>query len=202
LHGYQHKYVTCHPGIVTRRKKSEFAGVPASEQEDKIRRAMGVFLQHGIKSQLWIAPNNSFDATTVALLPRFGISMICDGHFRFPFVCRRNLLWLPHQIFGFRPAPAGVWTVCYHHNRWTFADLQRFLDDLDNYGTLISCLDDVARAWAGHRSWRSSVVCFSPRLSPLLIRGQLKMVSWWRSPMPKIRAQPQVATISDLQAVE
>src|SRR5262245_40457250 len=37
LHGYQHRYVSSHPGIVTLRKKSEFAGLPVVEQEEKLR---------------------------------------------------------------------------------------------------------------------------------------------------------------------
>jgi hypothetical protein len=193
LHGYQHKYVTCHPGVVTVRKKSEFAGVPAAEQEEKLRRGVQIFKHHGINSGLWIAPSNSFDVSTVSLLRRFGISMICDGYFRFPFVCRRNMFWIPHQLFGFRPAPAGVWTVCYHHNQWTFGDLRKFREDLDHYGSQISSLDEISREWAGRRSWWSSFVCFSPRLSPLLIRCELKLVSWWRSLMAW--AQPKMKGI-------
>jgi predicted deacetylase len=198
LHGYQHKYVTYHPGVVTVRKKSEFAGVPAAEQEEKLRLGMEVFERHGVNSSLWIAPSNSFDTSTVALLPRFGISTICDGHFRFPFVCRRNMFWVPHQLFGFRPAPAGVWTVCYHHNQWTSEDLRKFREDLDYYGPQISSLDEISREWAGRRSWWSSFVCFSPRLSPLLIRCHLKLVGWWRSLTAKVG--PEMKPLSSLQA--
>src|SRR5438552_1817224 len=78
LHGYQHRYVTCHPGIVTVKKKSEFAGVPAAEQAAKLRRGVEIFERQGIKSHVWIAPSNSFDAATVSLLPKFGITTICD----------------------------------------------------------------------------------------------------------------------------
>ena len=198
LHGYQHKYVTVHPGIVTPRKKSEFAGVPAAEQEEKLRRGMQIFKHHGIKSHVWIAPSNSFDAATVSLLPQFGISVICDGYFRFPFICRRGLFWVPHQLFGFRPAPPGVWTVCYHHNQWTPADRRAFLADLDQYGTQISSLDEIAREWAERRSWWSAFLCTSPRLSPLLIRCELKFLSWWRLFVAWV--QHPVRGLSDLPA--
>src|SRR5512138_2337396 len=70
LHGYQHRYVTCHPGISTIRKKSEFAGVAAAEQEEKLRRGTEMFQRQGIRTRVWIAPSNSFDAATVSLLPR------------------------------------------------------------------------------------------------------------------------------------
>jgi len=197
LHGYQHRYVTHHAGIVTVKKKSEFAGLPAAEQEAKLRSGVGVFAQHGIKSRVWIAPSNCFDAVTVSLLPAVGISIICDGHFRFPFVCRRGLFWVPHQLFGFRPAPTGVWTVCYHHNQWTAADLQEFRADLDTYGQEVSSLEEVEREWAGRRSWISEFLCTSPRLSPLLIRAQLKLWSWWKPKAAK--AQPPLEALSRLQ---
>ena len=198
LHGYQHKYVTVHPGIVTPRKKSEFAGVPAAEQEEKLRRGMQIFKHHGIKSHVWIAPSNSFDAATVSLLPQFGISVICDGYFRFPFICRRGLFWVPHQLFGFRPALPGVWTVCYHHNQWTAADLRQFRQDLDDYGPAISSLDRVIQEWEGQNSWWSAFLCTSPRFSPLLIRCQLKLVSWLRSLTSRIR--PQAKPVSSFGA--
>jgi hypothetical protein len=198
LHGYQHKYVTCHPGIVTPRKKSEFAGVPVAEQDEKLWRGTQIFQHHGVKSHLWIAPSNSFDAATVSLLPRFGISMICDGCFRFPFVCRRDMFWVPQQLFRFRPAPPGVWTVCYHHNQWTAEDLHKFREDLDHYRAEISALDDVAREWAGRRSWWSEFLCTSPRLSELVIRGELKLMGWWRSltanVSPHMKALPKLET--------
>src|SRR4051794_32344488 len=79
LHGFQHKYVARRAGIVTLKKLTEFAGVSAGEQEEKLRRGMEIFERHGIHPRAWIAPNNSFDGTTVSLLPKFGIRVICDG---------------------------------------------------------------------------------------------------------------------------
>jgi peptidoglycan/xylan/chitin deacetylase (PgdA/CDA1 family) len=181
LHGYQHRYVGRHPGIVTVTKKTEFAGLPAAEQESKLQRGLEIFERHGVKSRLWIAPSNSFDRVTVSLLPKLGISMICDGYFRSPHLCQRNMFWIPQQLFCFRPAPAGVWTVCYHHNQWLPADLSKFQQDLDDYGPDISSVDEVVAAWGRRRSRWSSFLCRSPRLSPLLIRCHLKWVGWRRS---------------------
>lgn len=188
LHGYQHRYVTSHPGIVTGRKKSEFAGLPAKEQKEKLRQGTEIFSRNGVRTQVWIAPSNSFDAVTVSLLARFGITTICDGNFRFPFRCRRNMFWVPQQLFGFRTAPPGVWTVCYHHNHWTGVELRQFRDDLDQFRKQISSLDEVVRDWDQWRSWWSSLLCRSPRLSHLLIRGELKLASWRRLLEAKIQA--------------
>src|SRR6516225_7570373 len=99
LHGYQHRYIGERPGLVTLRKKTEFAGVPAAEQEDKLRRGMEIFSREGITPRVWIAPSNSFDATTVSLLPSFSIHVICDGYFRFPFRWPQQMTWVPQQLF-------------------------------------------------------------------------------------------------------
>lgn len=197
LHGYQHRYVTAHRGMVNLRRKSEFAGLPAAEQAEKLQRGLEVFTRHGIKTHLWVAPGNSFDAVTVALLGRFGLRIISDGLFRFPFVCRRNVFWVPQQLFGFRPAPAGVWTLCYHHNQWAAEQLRQFREDLDRYGGQIACLDDIDREWAGRRSWGSAFLCTHPRLSSLLIRGELKLTGWWRS--RKAAARLPIEGLSVLQ---
>ena len=198
LHGFQHKYVATHAGIGTVRKKTEFAGLRAEEQSEKLRRGVEIFERQGIKSRVWIAPNNSFDATTVRLLSRFGIDIICDGNFRFPYVCpltpslspsdgeRGWMTWVPQQLFCLRPAPPGVWTVCYLHNRWTAASLGQFREDLDRYGAEISSLDQIVQEWAGRSSRWSSFLCASPRLSPFLIRCQLKLWNSWRSPMAQM----------------
>jgi predicted deacetylase len=197
LHGYQHRYVTCHAGIVTLRKKSEFAGLPAAEQEAKLRRGVEILAREGIKPRIWIAPSNSFDAATLALLPKFGITMISDGHFRLPFLDRQDMFWIPQQLFGFRPAPRGVWTVCYHHNQWTPADRRQFREDLDEYGSEILCLDDVVQVWGRRRSAWSAFLCTSPRLSPLVTRCQLKAWSWRESRTR--RSKPATKPIPSIQ---
>lgn len=175
LHGFQHKYVARHAGIITPCKLTEFAGVPATEQEEKLRRGMEIFKREGIQPKVWIAPNDSFDAITVSLLPRFGIHIICDGFFRFPFVGQQMLTWVPQQLYGFRPAPSGVWTVAYHHNHWTAADLGRFREDLRRFRADLSSLDEVLLAWSGRRSWWSEWLCTSPQISQLLVRVELKL---------------------------
>src|SRR5688572_7929842 len=118
LHGYQHRYVNKNMGMAARTKDSEFAGLPAAEQREKLRRGIEIFRREGIRSNVWIAPSNTFDRTTVALLPDFGINIISAGYFQFPYVCSIGVTWVPQQMHYFRPAPAGVWTVCHHHNSW------------------------------------------------------------------------------------
>ncbi len=196
LHGFQHKYTARRSGLVTPRKLTEFAGLPAAEQEEKLRRGAEIFERQGIKPRVWIAPNDSFDRTTVSLLAQFGIRIICDGYFRVPFVCRQKMVWIPQQLYGFRPAPPGVWTVCYHHNHWTASDLGRFRKDLIWHRPDIWSLDQVTQAWADRR-WRGPAWLYTwPRLSQLVIRCELKLWEKWisiRDQLRPIKSSPRPA---------
>src|SRR5207248_3063273 len=143
LHGYQHLYVAREGGLVTLRKKSEFASLPANVQEEKLRLGMGIFAREGIKSRVWIAPGNAFDEVTVSLLPKMSIVIISAGWFWHPFVGPHEMTWLPCQLSILRPVPPGVWSVCYHHNKWTNSDLTYFKEGLQRYRNSIVCLDEA-----------------------------------------------------------
>src|SRR6185369_8261096 len=155
LHGFQHRYVSRNAGLVATRKQSEFAGLPAAEQCEKLHCGVEIFKREGITPRVWVAPGNTFDSATVALLPAFGIQIICDGCFRFPYVCPLTssggermkekgwMTWVPQQLFNFRPAPSGVWTVCYHPNQWPASQTRQFREDVDDYGANIVSLEDI-----------------------------------------------------------
>jgi predicted deacetylase len=195
LHGFQHRYVSQNAGLVAIRKKSEFAGLPADEQREKLRRGVEILQGEGTTPRVWIAPGNTFDATTVALLPEFGIRTICDGYFRFPYVSPNRMTWVPQQLFCFRPAPSGVWTVCYHHNAWTAAQVRKFREDVDDYSANIASLEEVLEQDAPRESKWSEWICTRPRLSRFLIRLELKLWSWWSAG----RRRFQSAHINEVQ---
>ena len=178
LHGHQHRYLTRQAGIVATRKKSEFAGLPREQQEEKLRQGVEIFQKEGIRARAWVAPGNSFDDVTVSLLPKFGIRVICDGYFRWPFVCPRGMLWVPQQLFEFRPAPAGVWTVCFHPNQWTSADLKNFRQEVERYRAEMASMESVLPSDFDPVSEWSARLCTSPRLSRLLVRARLKLWNW------------------------
>ncbi|MEW6301903.1 MAG: DUF2334 domain-containing protein [Verrucomicrobiota bacterium] len=184
LHGFQHRYVSRTAGLAAARKRSEFAGLPADAQREKLRRGMGIFAREGITSRVWIAPSDTFDATTVALLPQFGIDVISAGYFQWPYVtpagsvngeAPKRVVWMPLQMHYFRPAPAGVWTVCTHHNHWDAARVRQFRNDVDHYGAHIVSLNDVLEEITLRESKWSAWLCMHPRVSEILIRGKLKL---------------------------
>ena len=212
LHGFQHRYVSRNAGLVARRKKSEFAGLPQQEQRAKLRLGMDIFEREEITAQVWIAPGNTFDATTVALLPEVGIRVISAGYFQFPYVDRAGMTWVPQQMHYFRPAPAGVWTVCYHHSQWEPSRVGKFREEIEEYGANVVSLDEVlgkigtrvTRPSETHEGTRvtrpsdmgvgiSRWLCTHPRVSEFLIRGELKLWSWWNAPGERPRlAAPEI----------
>ena len=56
LHGFQHRYVSRNAGMVAVRRKSEFAGLRADVQREKLQRGMEIFERERISSRVWIAP--------------------------------------------------------------------------------------------------------------------------------------------------
>lgn len=158
LHGYQHLYVTEDSGIIGLNARSEFAGLSADEQEKKLRAGIDVFRDEGILPDLWVAPAHSFDHTTVSILARLGITTISDGFFFAPHTDEDGVAWIPQQIWRFRSRPAGIWTVCYHHNGWKQADVNRFTRDIRRFRSDIITLDDALEvARFRRRGWLDSV---------------------------------------------
>lgn len=55
LHGCHHAYVTRDRGLFGWSKGSEFAGLSREEQDGRIAHGLGIFAEHGIRPDMWIA---------------------------------------------------------------------------------------------------------------------------------------------------
>jgi predicted deacetylase len=173
MHGYQHIYETKDAGIVGRRKKSEFAGLPADIQDAKLRKGIEILSRENIHPTVWIAPGHTFDRTTVSLLAKRGIDIISDGFYRYPYRENAGTFWIPQQLWDFQPAPAGVWTICFHVNGWKDSDMQNFRKNLDRYADNIASLDDVVEKYGDRRRRWTEFIYANPRLAYYLLRLRL-----------------------------
>ena len=151
LHGYQHRFVTQQAGILGIHRRSEFAGVPLMEQEEKLLRALKIFRKNGVRPEVWIAPAHSFDWNTVTILQKLGITTINDGFAIAPHTDSRGMLWIPQQLWRFRWRPFGVWTVCYHHNRWNDSTFAQFQNDVSARRDAIADLPAVSAEYRQRR---------------------------------------------------
>lgn len=145
LHGHQHLYTTRNPGLVGINRFSEFAGLPEATQRDKLQRALAMFAREGVRADAWVAPAHSFDELTLKLLLEAGIGVVSDGFYRRP-VRHLGALWVPQQLWRFRPMPAGLWTVCYHCNGFSNAAVEGFARDIAQYATRIVSMVEACAA--------------------------------------------------------
>lgn len=130
MHGYQHAYVTKDSGLLRVNAYSEFAGLPYSEQAEKIGSSVRIFKDRGIAFRGFMAPAHSFDETTLEALRENSINCITDGYSAYPYY-RKGMLFVPAQWAVPRKKLYGYHTFVFHINSWQdkhFKRLERFID--------------------------------------------------------------------------
>ncbi|MER3472567.1 MAG: hypothetical protein C4335_00740 [Armatimonadota bacterium] len=142
LHGYQHLYATDRPGLLGVNRRSEFAGLPPDVQREKLQKALEIFRHHQVRPDVFVAPAHSFDTHTLAVLRDLGIRVISDGFWLAPRRWR-DMIWVPQQMWQFRRMPFGVWTICYHHNRFSQRDIERLASDIARFAPAIISLNEA-----------------------------------------------------------
>jgi predicted deacetylase len=185
VHGYQHGYVTRSAGLLGIHPASEFAGLPFDEQARKINLALGIFFNEGLQPNVWVAPGHSFDANTLRVLPKVGLDVVSDGMGLLPYQDASGILWIPQQMWRFRPMPLGVWTVCLHFNSWGAGAVDRFRHQLLKYRNRITSFDEVIAQYRGRtrKPWDSA--------SELTMRTLLRLKRPIRNLMPAVNpAEP------------
>jgi predicted deacetylase len=177
LHGYQHRYVTDQAGLIGIKNRSEFAGLEEHEQESKLNKALTLFRKEQVTPKVWVAPGHSFDSITLRVLKKLKIDVVSDGYYLSPNTDSLGITHVPQQLWRLRRMPLGLWTVCYHHNRWTSDDVDRFAADVQRYKQQITSLRRILAAY--HRRERNlfDAVFSHTCLSALQARGMIRK-SW------------------------
>lgn len=142
IHGYQHLYSTCNAGLMRKNQYSEFAGLPYDEQRTKLEKGLAIFAEHNVRADAWIAPAHAFDENTVKALLDLNINVISDGFYLRP-VKRLGALWIPQQIWRFKPMPFGLWTVSLHHNGYSDSDIKKLDHDISKFAPDIISFDQA-----------------------------------------------------------
>lgn len=118
-HGFQHVYVSWEEGILSRKygfkQQSEFAGLTYNEQFEKIKTGRDILRNHGIFTDVWMAPSHSFDLITLKVLEDLGFSTLTDGIALYPFMIS-SLTAIPQQQWEPEYYPLGIVTICLHIN--------------------------------------------------------------------------------------
>ena len=145
VHGLHH---------VTHRRRgrsTEFAGLPTEHQRALLDQALATFAHESVRPDAWIAPNHSFDRTTVEVLASRGLTVISDGDAVNPYRDRMGVLRVPQQLWRFQERPAGVWTVCRHPNGWDAGELERFEHDLGRFSDRTTELASIVQTFSDRR---------------------------------------------------
>lgn len=181
VHGYQHRYVSTARGLFGWDDRSEFAGLTYELQEDKLGRSLAIFEAEGVGPAVWVAPNHSFDRTTVAVLRDRGLRVISDGLALYPFRDEAGMVWVPMQTWGFEARPPGVWTVCLHHNTWNAGDVISFRRDLRRFADRVTDLRSVLERYGDReRSWSDRLFVAQRRVRRFVRRSRRRA----SSPLP------------------
>lgn len=127
-HGYQHTLVPRPGAALLRfhcgsRELSEFAGESYHDQVFKISEGKKILHSHGLSTTYWMAPNHSFDQTTLRALSDLGFTAVSDGVSLFPYTAC-GLVFVPQQTWRPRWMPFGVQTICLHSNTVTPSEVK------------------------------------------------------------------------------
>jgi predicted deacetylase len=151
LHGYQHRYVNKEAGMIGLNHYSEFAGLPLEEQYTKLRKGLEIFAREAVRADVWVAPAHSFDHNTVRALSSLGVKTISDGMSLFPYRDCEGTFWVPQQLWKFRAAPFGVWTVCVHPPDKMFKNADFFRQCIRQHKKSLTTLAAVSEHYANRK---------------------------------------------------
>lgn len=85
LHGLHHVYLTKEGGLFPLNRQSEFAGLPYTVQEQMIRSGRTILENHGIVTQIFMAPSHTYDRNTIKALKACGFTAMTDGFGTSPY---------------------------------------------------------------------------------------------------------------------
>ncbi len=142
-HGYQHRCVHESRGLLPLHRRSEFAGLSLSDQRRKIRAGAKLLNDQGLAPRLFVAPNHSFDETTLQALRLEGFAHLSDGFAMAPFL-RLGITWIPQQLWSPALKKKGLWTICLHPNTMRLRHMLSFKNFVQRYSTQFTSFDRVS----------------------------------------------------------
>lgn len=135
MHGFRHLYTTRCGGLFPLNNYSEFAGLPYDKQKEMLMLGRKKLKEHGIDTDIFMAPAHSYDKNTLKALKETGFTKVTDGFGKAPY--RRNGLTfypisfvLSHSL----KRKNGATTIVLHANTVTEAQKERYARIFREYG--------------------------------------------------------------------
>ena len=138
MHGYEHVYFQNKTkDYLSMRVKSEFVGDNFEVQNRKIKKGISILKKNTLNTDVFFAPNHSFDLTTIDCLKLNNFKYIVDGYGLAPFT-DKGMNFIPQMFNKPRKFPFGLHTFVFHVNEFTGKDYERFERFIiDNYKVII-----------------------------------------------------------------
>ena len=128
MHGFHHVYTSKSGGIFPLNNYSEFAGVSFNKQKEMLRLGRNKLKEHGIETDIFMAPAHSYDHNTLRALKETGFTKITDGFGRNPYIYKGITFYpISFRLSRSLKQKKGVTTMVIHANTVTEADKERYV---------------------------------------------------------------------------
>ena len=123
MHGYQHLIEVDKRGVICKKVKSEFAGLPYDVQLKKIQKGREILEGHGLYPDIFFAPAHSYDDNTIKALGACGFRYMSDGMSLKPYECH-GVICIPARSGGIpkRTFMESYYTAIIHAHEWVLED--------------------------------------------------------------------------------
>lgn len=127
MHGFHHVYTSKNCGIFPLNNYSEFAGISFDKQKEMLMLGRDKLKEHGIETDIFMAPAHSYDHNTLRALKETGFTKITDGYGKSPYMYK-GLTFYPISFRLSRSLKqrSGVTTMVLHANTVTEAEKERY----------------------------------------------------------------------------
>lgn len=180
-HGVTHCYRTKKMGCFPLNRLSEFAGTGYENQYRALQRGKKILSDHGIRTDLFMAPAHSFDRDTVKALKKLGFCRMTDGFGDFPYT-RWGMTFYP---ISYRQGSVlknqksdGFTTFVVHTNMMCDKDFARYeqlfadcRDRLVSYAELLQVKPRRRGVFGNMKEYVMAVVKFALVAAKARVRG-------------------------------
>ncbi|MCH5270467.1 MAG: DUF2334 domain-containing protein [Lachnospiraceae bacterium] len=127
LHGFRHVYTTKRGGLFPLNHFSEFAGISLEKQKSMLKQGNEILKNHGIETDIFMAPAHSYDRNTLLALRDIGYTKLTDGFGNSPYKWK-GMTFYPISFLQSRSfkKKTGITTLVVHTNELHKTDLERY----------------------------------------------------------------------------
>ena len=157
-HGCTHIYSTKKKGCFPLNALSEFAGRSYEEQYATLKRGKQMLEEHGIYTDMFMAPAHSYDKNTLKALKALGFTKLTDGFGKTPYRWQ-ELVFYP---ISFKQSSSlkkkkGYTTFVIHANTMNDKDFERYENLFQAYSDRLISYNEYMKQEPKQRSWFGAV---------------------------------------------